>query len=244
MDEDDSGTLVVDEIVKAWTRRRATRRERGVLPARLQHTHCGDTGSSPRHTSRRSQKVIKFLENCGEPNLQFLVRPKTIRRALRVLDVSGDGEIDIDEWRVARRPFPRVTIHSAPNAEEAIYRGLAKRLEVWRRTATAESARRPRPTRSSPAGLPHGRAQVFDTMDKDGEGIIDRASATTPCLLPKLRSSTPRRRARSRSPTVGSCPLPRYRPGRNYRRRDDARGGQGRHGPDAGREDRQAGAQG
>jgi hypothetical protein len=70
----------------------------------------------PRHTSRRSQKVIKFLENCGEPNLQFLVRPKTIRRALRVLDVSGDGEIDIDEWRVRQRLFPRATIHSAPNA--------------------------------------------------------------------------------------------------------------------------------
>ena len=49
--------------------------------------------------------MIKFLENCGEPNLQFLVRPKTIRRALRVLDVSGDGEIDIDEWRVAPRLF-------------------------------------------------------------------------------------------------------------------------------------------
>ncbi len=75
MDEDDSGTLVVDEIVKA------------VDP------------------KKGNKKVIKFLENCGEPNLQFLVRPKTIRRALRVLDVSGDGEIDIDEWRVAQRLF-------------------------------------------------------------------------------------------------------------------------------------------
>ena len=75
MDEDDSGTLVVDEIVKA------------VDP------------------KKGNKKVIKFLENCGEPNLQFLVRPKTIRRALRVLDVSGDGEIDIDGWRVTPRLF-------------------------------------------------------------------------------------------------------------------------------------------
>ena len=75
MDEDDSGTLVVDEIVKA------------VDP------------------KKGNKKVIKFLETCGEPNLQFLVRPKTIRRALRVLDVSGDGEIDIDEWRVTQRLF-------------------------------------------------------------------------------------------------------------------------------------------
>ena len=89
-----------------------TRRERGVLrPRELQLARtlfgvwwCGII-QRPRHTSRRSQKVIKFLENCGEPNLQFLVRPKTIRRALRVLDVSGDGEIDIDEWRVTQRLF-------------------------------------------------------------------------------------------------------------------------------------------
>ena len=39
MDEDDSGTLVVDEIVKA------------VDP------------------KKGNKKVIKFLENCGEPNL-------------------------------------------------------------------------------------------------------------------------------------------------------------------------------
>ena len=68
---------------------------------------CGGAGKTerPLHTSFPSQKVIKFLETCGEPNLQFLVRPKTIRRALRVLDVSGDGEIDIDEWRVTQRLF-------------------------------------------------------------------------------------------------------------------------------------------
>ena len=87
-----------------------TRHERGVLQTHDHsdyehtHTHRGTT-ERPRHTSRRSQKVIKFLETCGEPNLQFLVRPKTIRRALRVLDVSGDGEIDIDEWRVMQRLF-------------------------------------------------------------------------------------------------------------------------------------------
>ena len=67
MDEDDSGTLVVDEIVKA------------VDP------------------KKGNKKVIKFLETCGEPNLQFLVRPKTIRRALRVLDVSGDGVLSSED---------------------------------------------------------------------------------------------------------------------------------------------------
>ena len=57
------------------------------------------------HSVSTDKSVKDFLQNCGEPNLQFLVRPKTIRRALRVLDVSGDGEIDIDEWRVMQRLF-------------------------------------------------------------------------------------------------------------------------------------------
>tara|TARA_B100000519_G_C13891995_1_gene273325 strand:+ start:268 stop:471 length:204 start_codon:yes stop_codon:yes gene_type:complete len=48
--------------------------------------------------------VIKFLETCGEPNLQFLTRPARLKKALEVLDEDGSGEIDIHEWRVARRP--------------------------------------------------------------------------------------------------------------------------------------------
>ena len=48
--------------------------------------------------------MIKFLETCGEPNLQFLTRPARLKKALEVLDEDGSGEIDIHEWRVARRP--------------------------------------------------------------------------------------------------------------------------------------------
>ena len=84
------------------------RRERGVLrPRALQLARLAGTLRSAQSSPLpfHAQKVIKFLETCGEPNLQFLVRPKTIRRALRVLDVSGDGEIDIDEWRVMQRLF-------------------------------------------------------------------------------------------------------------------------------------------
>ncbi|KAH8056501.1 hypothetical protein JL722_7335 [Aureococcus anophagefferens] len=57
------------------------------------------------------KEVVKFLRSCGEENLQFLLVPARLQKALEVLDTSKDGEVDIDEW------------------EDAIQRGLAKRLE-------------------------------------------------------------------------------------------------------------------
>ena len=53
---------------------------------------------------KEDKEVIKFLETCGEPNLQFLTRPVRLKKALEVLDEDGSGEIDIEEWRVLRRP--------------------------------------------------------------------------------------------------------------------------------------------
>ena len=53
------------------------------------------------------KKVISFLGSCGEPNLQFLLQPKRLEKALKVLDTSQDGEIDADEC-TARR----LTCHS------------------------------------------------------------------------------------------------------------------------------------
>ena len=48
--------------------------------------------------------MIDFLRTCGEENLQFLLHPPRLKKALEVLDEDGSGEIDIHEWRVARRP--------------------------------------------------------------------------------------------------------------------------------------------
>ena len=76
---------------------------------------------------KEDKEVIKFLETCGEPNLQFLTRPARLKKALEVLDEDGSGEIDIHEW------------------ELAIQRGLAKRreqlaIERERRDAAAMAA--------------------------------------------------------------------------------------------------------
>ena len=57
------------------------------------------------------EDVIKFLRDCGEPNLQFLLVPARLQKSLEILDTSKDGELDLQEW------------------EDAIRRGLAKRLD-------------------------------------------------------------------------------------------------------------------
>ena len=57
---------------------------------------------------KEDKEVIKFLETCGEPNLQFLLQPKRLERALKVLDTSNDGEVDVDECaarRLTSRPI-------------------------------------------------------------------------------------------------------------------------------------------
>ena len=54
------------------------------------------------------KEVIHFLSNCGEENLQFLLEPKRLDRALNALDTSQDGEVDVDEWCVVsvRKEIP------------------------------------------------------------------------------------------------------------------------------------------
>ena len=38
----------------------------------------------------------------GEENLQFLLQPARLKKALEALDVDGSGEIDLPEWEEAR----------------------------------------------------------------------------------------------------------------------------------------------
>ena len=54
---------------------------------------------------KSDQEVIRFLTTCGEENLQFLLHPPRLQKALEILDTDKSGEVDADEWRVARRPL-------------------------------------------------------------------------------------------------------------------------------------------
>ena len=51
---------------------------------------------------KEDAKVVQFLRNCGEENLQFLLQPARLSKALDALDTNKDGEMDIEEWEEAR----------------------------------------------------------------------------------------------------------------------------------------------
>ena len=122
IDVDKGGSLSKEEIVnavhpktgiEARTRRPTTARtstcEDSVIcggTAVFVCLVCGGAGSSNDRFTLRSppQKVIKFLKTCGEENLQFLLHPPRLQKALEILDTDKSGEVDADEWRVARRP--------------------------------------------------------------------------------------------------------------------------------------------
>ena len=46
---------------------------------------------------REDRPVIDFLRNCGEENLQFLLQPARLEKALEQLDTDNSGEVDVDE---------------------------------------------------------------------------------------------------------------------------------------------------
>ena len=48
--------------------------------------------------------MVKFISNCGDDNLMFLLHPPRLKKALYFLDTDQSGEIDKEEWRVTRRP--------------------------------------------------------------------------------------------------------------------------------------------
>ena len=47
---------------------------------------------------KNDKKVIKFLCNCGNQNLQYLLVPSRLDKALAEMDTDRDGSIDADEW--------------------------------------------------------------------------------------------------------------------------------------------------
>ena len=102
------------------------------------------------------QEVIHFLSNCGEDNLQFLLHPPRLQKALEILDTDKSGEVDREEWRVARRPpwfrVVRLTF-AAPNPGRA--QGGSHQPRP--REAAAAAGRRARAPRARGSG---GRRRI------------------------------------------------------------------------------------
>ena len=129
---------------------------------------------------KEDKEVVTFLETCGEENLQFLLHPPRLQKALEILDTDKSGEVDADEWRVAGVLFMSFARHRrrrrvTARREEAINRGLSKRVEQLK----VEQERRERAAQRadeefSVEFLNAARA-VFRMIDADGSGTLEKA---------------------------------------------------------------------
>ena len=141
------------------------------LPRRIDKDNSG-TLEKPEivRAVKEDKKVIDFLKNCGEENLQFLLHPPRLDKALDALDTDKSGELDIEEC-TARRLFVSarfalltVVCHTG---EAAINRGLAKRLEQL----ADERERRQRAAERADAEFTleflNAAREVFQMIDKD-----------------------------------------------------------------------------
>ena len=144
--------------------------------------------------------MVSFLRTCGEPNLQFLLQPKRLERALKVLDTSNDGEVDVDECaarRLTSRPIdacstssPRTpgSLFDVRAGEEAINRGLAKRLQqMSEERARAARAAAAEDEEFSAEFLSMAR-QVFQMIDKDNSGTLVKAEMSARSVRPSTRA--------------------------------------------------------
>ena len=91
---------------------------------------------------RADKKVINFLTDCGNKNLQYLLVPSRLEAALAAMDTDHDGSIDADEWCVSESaPLGRL---STSPAHRSMFR--AGRSASRRRSRTSSSSA-PRPAR-------------------------------------------------------------------------------------------------
>ena len=77
---------------------------------------------------RADKKVIDFLTNCGNKNLQYLLVPSRLEAALAQLDSDRDGEIDCNEWEEAIETALRNKLAQRAKAREAQAKAAAKEI--------------------------------------------------------------------------------------------------------------------
>ena len=101
---------------------------------------------------KEDKKVIDFLKNCGEENLQFLLHPPRLDKALDALDTDKSGELDIEECTARRLRIREIrSFDRAPTTQGKPPSTAASRSawSSWPTSASAASAPRRGPTPNS-----------------------------------------------------------------------------------------------
>ena len=131
---------------------------------------------------KTDEEVIKFLRNCGEENLQFLLQPARLKKALEVLDEDGSGEIDIDECaarrlslfiRSTRRPLDGVAVRFSGRATWSRLTGRLARRGASDPARPLEAARPAgRGARAAGARGGQGGRRVQRRVPLDGAQVL------------------------------------------------------------------------
>ena len=103
---------------------------------------------------KNDKKVIKFLCNCGNQNLQYLLVPSRLDKALAEMDTDRDGTIDADEW------------------EECIEKALANKLEQRAAAREAQSKAAMKEIAEFTGEFLSAAQRCFELIDKDGGGTL------------------------------------------------------------------------
>jgi Ca2+-binding EF-hand superfamily protein len=181
-------------------------------------------------------EVIDFLKNCGEENLQFLLHPPRLKKALAVLDEDKSGEIDVEECAARRLTYirtPRVELSEAPaslvdvrTGETAIQKGLAHRLEQLSIERQRRDRANARADEEFSAEFLSAARAVFLMIDKDESGFLDKEEMSARCVRPSTcaRRGDGARSAAAYTPStrlVAHRPIPAQRHRRQSRQRSD-----------------------
>ena len=137
------------------------------------------------HRGERIEKVIKFLnththtKTCGEENLQFLLHPPRLQKALEILDTDKSGEVDADECAAARRPpsgFPvvRLTSFRAQGGGHQPGPREAHRAAQGRAGAAGAAGAAAADSEFSEEFLNAAR-KCFRLIDRDDSGTLEKA---------------------------------------------------------------------
>ena len=113
------------------------------------------------------KEVITFLNDCGNPNLQYLLVPARLESALQQMDTDRDGHIDEGEW------------------EEAIEVALSNKLadRAAKREMQAKAAQKE--IEEFTLDFKNAARRCFELIDKDGGGSLSKSEIVTACASDK-----------------------------------------------------------